>query len=129
MKLKRLQFRNFIGRLILKGLILRRLTIVIVLVATLQVSAKGFPDAAREISGRVTTENGDPLEGVTVSVNRPRASTLTNSMGIYHIAADSKKVTNVGAMLTNLQVTFWQTEIPATIIRNQQEQKITLFLR
>ena len=87
MKLKRLQFKNFIGGLILKGLILNGLTVVTVTVATLQVSAKGFPDAEREISGRVTTENGDPLEGVTVSVNRPIASTLTNSIGIYHIGS------------------------------------------
>jgi len=40
------------------------------------------------IHGKVTTEQGDALEGVTVSVDEPNATVTTNSKGEYNITAD-----------------------------------------
>lgn len=40
------------------------------------------------VKGRVTDENGQPLENVTVQVKGTRTTTLTNAEGYYSIAAD-----------------------------------------
>jgi hypothetical protein len=42
---------------------------------------------------------------------------------------DTKTINNVGEMLTNLQVTFWASQTPATIIHNQKEEQIILYLK
>ena len=42
---------------------------------------------------------------------------------------EGKVINNVGEMLTSLQVTFWVAQAPATIVRNQHEEKITLNLK
>jgi len=42
---------------------------------------------------------------------------------------DTKAITNVGEMLTSLQVTFWLSQVPATIIHNQKEEQIALYLK
>ena len=42
---------------------------------------------------------------------------------------NGKTVANVAEMLNALQVVMWQGQTEATIIRNQKEEKITLFLR
>ncbi|HEX5153571.1 MAG TPA: TonB-dependent receptor [Parafilimonas sp.] len=55
-------------------------TIVITKIPTVQPSAT--------IHGKVTTEKGEPLEGVTVSVDKPVANTMTDSKGEYTITAD-----------------------------------------
>lgn len=39
----------------------------------------------REITGRVTNERGEPLEGITVTVKGTTAAVTTNSEGNYHI--------------------------------------------
>jgi TonB-dependent starch-binding outer membrane protein SusC len=40
------------------------------------------------VHGKVTTEQGDALQGVTVSVDEPNATVITNSKGEYNITAD-----------------------------------------
>lgn len=40
----------------------------------------------REITGRVTDEQGDPLEGVTVSLKGRSTSTITNNDGTYRLS-------------------------------------------
>ena len=42
---------------------------------------------------------------------------------------DTKTISNVGEMLTNLQVQFWLSQAPATIMRNQKEEEVTLHLK
>ena len=49
---------------------------------------KTAAEANVSIHGRVTTENGDPLEGVTVSTDNPVSNAITNSTGRYTITAD-----------------------------------------
>src|SRR5690606_23176914 len=39
----------------------------------------------REITGRVTTEQGTPLEGVTVSLKNTQSASITDSKGDYRI--------------------------------------------
>ncbi len=47
-------------------------------------------DAQTEVHGKVTTEKGEALEGVTVSVNKPAGNIITNSKGQYNIMADNE---------------------------------------
>ncbi len=42
---------------------------------------------------------------------------------------DTKIISSVGEMVTILQVKFWLSQVPATIVHNQQEEQITLYLK
>ena len=44
------------------------------------------------LRGKVTTEEGMPLEGVSISVSKPAGSTITNARGEYTITADNDAV-------------------------------------
>lgn len=44
------------------------------------------------LRGKVTTEEGNPLEGVSITVSKPAGSTMTNAKGEYSIAADNEAV-------------------------------------
>ncbi|MDP4249237.1 MAG: PDZ domain-containing protein, partial [Bacteroidota bacterium] len=42
---------------------------------------------------------------------------------------EQKPIANTGEMLRVLQLSSWKDKIPATIIRNQQEKKLIIFLK
>jgi TonB-linked SusC/RagA family outer membrane protein len=44
------------------------------------------------IHGTVTTEKGDPLEGVTITVDKPKINAVTNTKGQYNITADQNAI-------------------------------------
>ena len=48
-------------------------------------------DPKQTVSGRITDENGKPLQGVSVQVKGSSTGTSTNQNGEYQIAYDSKK--------------------------------------
>src|SRR5690606_17142234 len=57
----------------------------------------------REVSGKVTSENGEPLEGVTVRVKNSAIETMTNVNGDYRIAVPLGEATLVFSMLGYLE--------------------------
>jgi len=57
----------------------------------------------QEISGRVTAETGEPLEGVTVRVKNSAIETMTNVNGDYRIAVPLGEATLVFSMLGYLE--------------------------
>lgn len=53
---------------------------------------RNSPDPNIAITGKVTDENGKPLQGVTVQVKGTSNGTLTNSNGDYRLPVNSKNV-------------------------------------
>ena len=56
-----------------------------ILTFSLVLAAIGQLMASVVLRGRVTDENGDPLEGVTVSLGTGRGATLTDAKGLYRL--------------------------------------------
>jgi len=62
-------------------------SIIVIMKATLPAEVQ-----SAVLKGRVTTEEGSPLEGVSIAVNKPAGSTMTNAKGEYSITADNDAV-------------------------------------
>ena len=89
--------------LIMKDVLIRIPLILFVLAAfCLQVSAvtpEGKPESQQQVSGRVTDSLGNPLQGVSISVQGTQRGTATNASGQYQIGAEAGEVlvfSNVG---------------------------------
>jgi hypothetical protein len=78
-------------------------------------SAAGIPDKAGVLVLKVTTGSLAEKSGL--------------KQGDVIRKIDTKTISNVGEMLTSLQVTFWASQVPATIIHNQKEEQIVLYLK
>jgi hypothetical protein len=78
-------------------------------------SAAGLPDKTGVLVLRVSTGSLAEKSGL--------------KQGDVIRKIDTKAISNVGEMVTNLQVKFWLSQVPATIIHNQKEDQITLYLK
>lgn len=84
-------------------LLFMKMTVLLLLIPFLQISAKGYGEIKpfreirnlAEISGKVTDENGDPLEGVTVKVKGKSAGVATGADGSFSITANDKAILEI----------------------------------
>ncbi len=93
-----------------------KLTIVLLLLSTLQISAYAFPP--QEIRGRVVNPEGTPLQGVSVLISGTKTGSTTNSDGRFTLT-----VPNDRASLEFSSVGF---ESQTINVGNQTEINITL---
>ena len=68
---------------------MRKITLILTLVLV-SLNALYSQDSKKTITGKVTTENGEALAGVTVSEVAGVARTVTNEKGTYAIQVNSK---------------------------------------
>jgi hypothetical protein len=93
------QLRLLLGSLTLRRLLLNRFTIVIVAALLLTGSVQAYADMNNEgtISGRVVDEDGDPVAGATVYIQRVnirnqlgRVNTTTDENGYYEFTNQTR---------------------------------------
>jgi hypothetical protein len=93
------QLRMLLGSLTLRRLLLNRFTIVIVVALLLTGSVQAYADMNNDgnVSGRVVDEDGDPVAGATVYIQRVnirnqlgRVNTTTDENGYYEFTNQTR---------------------------------------
>jgi TonB-linked SusC/RagA family outer membrane protein len=82
-------------------------------------AAAADPYVAKVLTGRVTTESGDPLAGVSVLVKGTSRGTTTNSNGVFSIAADAGETLEfsiIGYKLNSIKIGEASTNINVQLL-------------
>ena len=104
MKKMRPGLSNGTASLILKNLLTRKLTMLIVFGLSLLVSTAGFAQT-KTITGKVTDAAGQPVAGATVAVKGSNDGTSTDTKGNFTISAAN------GATLVITSVNYVDQEV------------------
>jgi TonB-linked SusC/RagA family outer membrane protein len=82
-------------------------------------AAAADPYVAKVLTGKVTTESGDPLAGVSVLVKGTSRGTTTNSNGVFSIAADAGETLEfsiIGYKLNSIKIGEASTNINVQLL-------------
>lgn len=111
---------------LLKTLLLMNLSVILLSGICLNASAERFTEKdfppPTDIIGKVTNEKGEPLQGVSITIEGTKTGTTTNSEGQFVITVSNNKnivlkVTNVGFQAETISVGD-QTKIAITLKEN-----------
>lgn len=112
---RRFRSGNYFKRTTIKSVF--RLTTVLLLLTTLQLSAHAFPPP-HDVRGRVVNTEGTPLQGVSVLIAGTKKGSTTNSDGRFSINVPndnvSLQISSVGFVTQTIPVGS-QTEINVTL--------------
>jgi TonB-linked SusC/RagA family outer membrane protein len=89
-------------------------------------SPGAFAQNQAVISGRVTSDRGDPIAGATVVVNQTNFGAPTNANGVYSITIGAAAVRGQTVTLTARALGFRATVREVTLSLGTQEQNFTL---
>src|SRR3982750_4921902 len=92
-------------RRIFKMLLVMKITMAFVLLASLQLAARTYSQDIR-VGGKVTSPTGDPIPSATIKVKGSNLSTSTDSAGVFSISVPE------GATLVISSVGYTTQDVP-----------------
>lgn len=88
------------------------------------ISFRDEKDDARTITGRVTDQTGNPLEGVSVTIKGTNKGTTTNAQGIYSIEIQDEKSILVFSMVGYAKTEIEPKSESIDIVLQQQDNDL-----
>jgi outer membrane receptor protein involved in Fe transport len=92
----------------------------------LGVSATGHAQAQATITGRITSERGDPLVGARVSIDNTNFGTTTNTNGVYNLVVGAAAARGQQTIIRARALGYKPVQKTITLSTGNQEHNFTL---